>query len=108
MFKTDLNRRERKRFAEKLRSLAENATRSANALEVDQDDVASLMFSFVCVEMIALKEFNQILQDAIVSDSTKPSETQKSESTEKPQEVSSETRKVDAEVDFPDILYPKT
>lgn len=77
MFKTNMNDRERSRYAKQLRELADYANKSAVALENDDDN--KFVLNFLSLSMlggIGISEIHEVLKSSIkdLKDEVKPSD----------------------------------
>lgn len=64
-FKTDLNDRERDRFAKAMRSIAEEATKCGDALEQRDDKEMVFHFLLLTLTMMGLKEMQEAIAGAL-------------------------------------------
>lgn len=66
MFQTDLNERERSRYAKMFRGLSEQAIKTAEALEASPYDDSKFVVNFIVLSLLlsGLSELSRIVQDA--------------------------------------------
>ncbi len=65
MFETDLNQRERRRYAAQLRSMARNSERAARALEAEDDDKAMIEVVTLGLRGRVVTEITEIFSQAV-------------------------------------------
>ncbi len=62
---TDLNQRERRRYAAALRSIARNSERAARALEAEDDDKAMIEVVLLGLRWRVLNEITEIFSESV-------------------------------------------
>ncbi|MDP8928644.1 MAG: hypothetical protein M3O70_08750 [Actinomycetota bacterium] len=65
MFETDLNQRERRRYAKALRDIARNSERAARALESEDDDKAMIEVVTLGLRGRVVNEITEIFSQAV-------------------------------------------
>lgn len=67
MFVTDMNRRERVKFAKQAQSLAENSSNLAQALRADDDTQVLLHLTSAALSSSFINELIDVFKDAVVA-----------------------------------------